>query len=217
MMPSQENIADTLRRRLQNEQRAAADHLSGPVTPFILASASPRRRELLQGLHLHFEIVPADIAEIPLAHEAPREFAARAAGEKAAHVAALYRGRRILAADTVVIARGRILGKPRDRADAFDMLEALSATGHRVCTAIALADEHRTDAFIVETEVSFRPLTRDEIEAYIDTGDPFDKAGAYGIQGDAVRFVTAVTGSYSNVIGLPLEEVAIALSAAPLS
>lgn len=214
MMQSSTDLATELRHRLEHEKQAAAASLAEPPQPFILASASPRRRQLLQSLRLHFEIVPADIDEVPATGETPRQFAARAAEEKATFVAAHHPGRLVLAADTVVAIGDAIFGKPRDRADAARMLQALSGVTHRVFTAIVvLADGRQTNAITVETAVTFRSIAGSEIEAYVDSGEPFDKAGAYGIQGRAVGFVTAVAGSYSNVIGLPLEEVAALLAA----
>jgi septum formation protein len=213
-MRPEADLARRLRRRLEEERRAASARFVQPPEPFLLASASPRRRELLQSLGLSFEVVPADIDEIPARGEGPRQFAVRAAEEKAAWVADRRRSRRILAADTVVALDDVIFGKPRDRADAGRMLQALSGATHRVFTAIVLLTETRKEkAVAVETAVAFRPIGTAEIDAYVDSAEPFDKAGAYGIQGRAAAFVTAVLGSYSNVIGLPLEEVAALLSA----
>jgi len=208
-------LAVELHQRLGQETRAAVDLMVTAPASFVLASASPRRRELLQSLRLPFEVAPAGIDEIPAAGETPKQFAARAAGEKAAFVAARHPRRHVLAADTVVALDNVIFGKPRDRADAVRMLRALSGVTHRVFTAVVLlGDDAREDARLVETQVGFRAIAAGEIESYVDGGEPFDKAGAYGIQGEAARFVNAVVGSYSNVIGLPLEEVAAMLSEA---
>ncbi len=178
----------------------------------ILASASPRRRELLAASGVHFEVVPSTVAETPMRDEPPEAFARRVAREKACEVAARCPGRCVLAADTVVIvdrAGGRALfGKPADRAEARRMLQVLSGSVHCVFTAVALVDSAGGLAeTAVHSEVEFRSLTAAEIEAYLDSGEPFDKAGAYAIQGRARRFVTRVRGSYSNVVGFPMEEV----------
>jgi len=179
---------------------------------FILASASPRRRELLATLGLTFDVHAADIPEIPRTGETPEQFAARAASDKAAHVASRHGNRIVLAADTVVALEEEILGKPRDRNDARCMLESLSGRTHRVCTGVAViaADSVRTT--IAVSEVTFKAMTAKEIEEYVGSGEPFDKAGAYGIQSGGGRFVASVSGSYSNVIGLPVVETADLLS-----
>ena len=180
--------------------------------PLILASVSPRRRELLAASGVQFEVVPSTVAETRRRGESPEEFAQRVAREKALEVASRCPGHCVLAADTVVIvadAAGRTMfGKPHDRAQARRMLEALSGCVHRVLTAVALVDpDGQILEAAVDTAVEFRPLTAAEIEAYLDSGEPFDKAGAYGIQGGAQQFVSRVCGSYSNVVGLPVDEV----------
>jgi len=174
----------------------------------ILASASPRRRELLAASGVGFEIVPSTVAETRHPGELPEAFAQRLAREKAGDVAQQRPGRCVLAADTVVIAGAHLFGKPTDRDDARRMLRVLSGRTHRVLTAVALvqADGHIAET-AVESEVEFRQLTAGEIEAYLDSGEPFDKAGAYAIQGLAQKFVIGVRGSYSNIIGLPMDEV----------
>jgi len=178
----------------------------------ILASASPRRRALLGQLGIPFDVVPSDVPETPLPGEVPAAFAARVAREKALVVARAFPGAHVLGADTVVIVDHTVLGKPADRDDARRMLSALSARAHQVCTAVALvAPGGAVDAIRVETTVEFRALSPAEIEAYLDSGEPFDKAGAYAVQGGAAAFVVRLTGSYSNVVGLPMEEVAALL------
>ncbi len=174
----------------------------------ILASASPRRRDLLAARGVRFEVVPSSVEETPRPGEPPEAFAQRIAREKACDVARHRPGTCVLAADTVVIAGASLFGKPADRDDARRMLRALSGRAHRVLTAVAFvdADGHLAET-AVESEVEFRRLTSGEIEAYLDSGEPFDKAGAYAIQGLAQEFVTRVRGSYSNVIGLPMDEV----------
>jgi septum formation protein len=177
--------------------------------PLILASASPRRRELLRQLGVRFEVVPSDTPETPLPGELPADFARRVAREKAIDVARRRPGTVVVGADTVVVLDGEIFGKPRDGADARRMLRRLSARVHRVLTAVALVDAAgAVDVIGVESEVEFRALTDAEIDAYVATGEPFDKAGAYAVQGGAGHFVTRLTGSRSNVVGLPIEEVA---------
>lgn len=175
----------------------------------VLASASPRRRELLARLDVPFDIVVSDVPETPHAGELPEAFARRAAREKAAEVGHRYPDALVLAADTVVVLDGVMLGKPRDRADARRMLEFLSGRTHEVLTAVALhlSTGHREEEFLVRSAVQFRVLATDEIEAYLDSDEPYDKAGAYAVQGQAQRFVLEVRGSYTNVVGLPLDEV----------
>ena len=174
----------------------------------ILASASPRRRELLGQLGIPFDVVPSDVPEVAEPGESPADFARRVARAKASDVAHGRPGAFVLGADTVVIASGVMFGKPADRADARRMLTRLSGSTHRVLTAVALiGPEGTVDELAVETAVEFRPLSEAEVEAYLDSGEPFDKAGAYAVQGGAAQFVTRIEGSYSNVVGLPLDEV----------
>jgi septum formation protein len=198
-----------LGERLEREAGAAAAILGTTSMALVLASRSPRRHELLRMLLASFEVTPADILEVPRPQETARQFAGRAAREKATHVAAQYPGHRVLGADTVVVVDERIFGKPSNRAEAIGMLRTLSGSTHRVVTAIALTKPGGdVDELLVETEVSFRSVSPDEIDRYVDTGEPFDKAGAYAVQGGGGLFVNAVVGSCSNVIGLPLVEVA---------
>lgn len=175
----------------------------------ILASASPRRRELLAASGYRFEVVPSTVDEILLPGESPALFAQRVAREKACEVAGRRPGTCVLAADTVVVVNGALFGKPADRNHARRMLRALSARVHRVLTAVALIPPTAApESVLVESEVEFRRLTAAEIEAYLDSEEPYDKAGAYAVQGEARKFVASVRGSYSNVIGLPMEAVA---------
>jgi septum formation protein len=177
--------------------------------PLILASASPRRRKLLSGLGIDFKVFPSDVPEIAGPGEAPAAFAQRAAREKAADVARRNPGCLVLGADTVVVVDGAIFGKPKDPADARRMLRRLSGATHQVLTAVALlSPSGALEELVVKSEVEFRPLGAAEIEEYLNSGEPFDKAGAYGLQGLARRFVRCVQGSHSNVMGLPMEEVA---------
>ncbi len=192
----------------------------------ILGSSSPRRRELLAAAGVAFEIVTPDIEEVPRRGESPEAFARRAAREKAEAVTSRLPPRRpaaplrvVIGCDTVVALGPRILGKPRDAADARRMLRALSGRVHRVLSSVCVMHEtpaggwrraQRTPA----TTVAFRRLTADEIARYVAGGEPMDKAGAYAIQGGAAAFVRHVHGCYTNVIGFPLED-ALALLARP--
>lgn len=176
----------------------------------VLASASPRRRDLLGRLEIDFEVHPAEIDETPLADEQPAAYVARLAVEKAEHV----RDRladpdvRVLGADTIVVADDEILGKPTDVDDARRMLRRLSDHSHEVLTGVALAAIGRTTRHIVErTVVTFVELDEERIETYLATGEPFDKAGAYAIQGGAGGFVNRIDGSFDNVVGLPMHRV----------
>lgn len=185
---------------------------NGPSAPrFVLASASPRRRELLASLGISFDIHPANIDEAQRPGEPPLVYAQRLSAEKAAAAArAAAPPALILAADTVVICDGVILGKPADAAEARAMLRTLRGRGHIVCTALTLArlnsgtDIH-TSTRSTCTDVHMRDYSDDEIEAYIATGDPFDKAGGYAIQHAGFDPVARISGSYTNVVGLPVE------------
>jgi septum formation protein len=159
---------------------------------------------LLESAGLDFDVVPADIDETPLDGESPAEYVLRVGAEKAEAVAGP--GRIVVAADTTVEAGGQILAKPTDDDDARRMLQQLSGNVHRVHTGIAVADDGRIRRELVSTEVRFVALTADAIEWYVATGEPRDKAGAYAIQGRAAAFVESVTGSVTNVVGLPLAE-----------
>lgn len=170
---------------------------------FVLASASPRRRWLLGSVGLEFEVRPANVDETPKSGEAPDVYAVRVAMDKALAVPADVP---VLAADTVVALGSEILGKAADTEDAVRMLAKLSGQTHHVHTGVALvAGGERFDA-LVSTEVRFRDVDEAEIRRYVATGEPMDKAGAYGIQGDGGALVAEVRGSYTNVVGLPVEE-----------
>ena len=170
----------------------------------ILASGSPRRRELLALLGRPFKVVVPEIDETPRSDEDPRTFAQRMAKEKA-H--ALSEEGIVIAADTIVVLEGKILGKPTDAADAREMLCALSGRVHEVITGVCVKTPSRTTVFSVETEVVFRVLEEGEIRAYVESGEPMDKAGAYAIQSGAAPMIRAINGSYTNVVGLPLCEL----------
>jgi septum formation protein len=173
--------------------------------PLILASASPRRQQFLQRLGIAFEPLPADVDEAVLPGESPEAYVTRVAVAKACHVHAAHPHRTVLAADTSVVLDNEILGKPADPAQARQMLQRLSGVEHRVLTAIALQGPVQL-VEVVSTTVRFRVLGADEIDWYVASGEPFDKAGGYGIQGLAGMFVVSIDGSASNVVGLPLAE-----------
>jgi septum formation protein len=166
----------------------------------VLASRSPRRAELLEAAGIPFTVAAGDVDETPSPGEPPLEYVQRVAREKAAAVP----GELVLAADTVVLLDDQIMGKPSDRADAVRMLEALSGREHEVITAVCLRHRDETTVCYEITRVRFAPMTAAEISEYVDSGEPMDKAGAYGIQGLAARYAERVEGSYSNVVGLPV-------------
>jgi septum formation protein len=180
-----------------------------------LASGSPRRRELLTQIAVPFLTQIAPIDENALPGESPITYVERLARAKAqAGLAALAETADVvvLGADTAVVLDGRILGKPVDRDDALATLNALSGRSHQVLTAVALVSRERLESRVVTSQVTFRPLSQAEIEAYWASGEPQDKAGCYGIQGLAAVFVSQLLGSYSAVVGLPLCETAALLA-----
>jgi septum formation protein len=180
----------------------------------ILASASPRRSELMALAGIEFSVVPADIDEAVLPGEEPAAHVMRLSREKADAVSGATAGRFFIGADTVVVLEGRIMGKPVDEAEAFRMLSELSGRNHEVITGFSVFDKvsgiHLSRC--VRTEVTFKELSEREIRAYIASGCPMDKAGAYAIQGGAVHFIRSICGSYTNVIGLPMTELYETLS-----
>lgn len=181
------------------------------IKPLILASASPRRRELLAQLGRPFSVVAPGVEEAPWPRERPASYALRNAAEKARAVAERYPHAMVLAADTIVVLGDRILEKPSDAAHAAAMLRALSGRAHDVITGVCLWQPEgggfRERAVAVRTAVRFRALGEAEIDAYVASGEPMDKAGAYAIQGGAAGFVEAYDGPYDNVVGLPLDAV----------
>lgn len=181
----------------------------------VLASASPRRAQLLRQINLDFTVIKPDIDETPLAGEGAAEYVARmSAGKADAAILLLGEGASsgsvILCADTIVVLDGAILGKPRDEQDAVDMLLRMSGRDHHVLTSVTIRQptENRQVHFQVGTQVTFRPVSEDECRQYWHTGEPQDKSGAYGIQGLGAIFVASMSGSPSNVAGLPLRETA---------
>ena len=180
----------------------------------VLASQSPRRQELLRQLGLQFDVCVADIEEGPRPQELPSAYAVRIALEKARAGAARYKGPLpVLGADTDVVLDGRVLGKPRDREDALAMLAALSDREHQVYSAVAVVQGARQATRLSVTQVRFGPIAPAAAAAYWASGEPADKAGAYGIQGLGAQFVREIRGSYSGVVGLPLYETVELLQA----
>lgn len=176
-----------------------------------LASASPRRRELLRQIGVTYRLLRVEVDEIPLQGERPHDYVARLALAKARTGCETLGRRRscpVLGADTAVVVEGAILGKPRDREEGLAMLASLSGRVHQVLSAVALATPARNAVKVRESRVRFRKLEPVECTAYWDTGEPLDKAGSYGIQGGAAAFISELHGSYSGVMGLPLYETA---------
>lgn len=195
---------------------------SAPVSPIlfldamkkiILASSSPRRADLLRQLGLIFEIEPANYEENMDVAVAPLVLAREISAGKATAVAAGHQNALVIAADTFGVLNGKILGKPHSRKEAREMLASLSGKSHTVITGLTVvdADTGKTVSRTVETEVRFRSLTPAEIDAYVETGEPFDKAGAYAVQGKGALLVQSIKGDYYNVVGLPLVTLAEAL------
>ena len=185
-------------------------------TSILLASASPRRRELLERIGIPFEVLAADIDEAVLPGEEAVTYATRVAKAKAERVAGLHPERWVLAADTVVEVSGAPMGKAADRRQAEAMLRSLRGQGHRVTTAVALwraGAQPQQASEAVTTEVTMREFSEAELQDYLDATEWQGKAGAYAVQGMAAAFVTCVRGSISNVIGLPLSEVVMLLAA----
>jgi septum formation protein len=186
------------------------------MSNLILASASPRRQQLLLQLGLPFDVRPADIDERYRPDESPEAYVTRMACTKARQLASTNPTTFVLGADTIVTIDGQILGKPQNAAAARTMLRQLSGRPHDVLTGLALLHHDRafTQIDSVRTRVRFRPIDEAEIDAYIATGEPFDKAGSYAIQGHGGRFVDGYDGCYTNVVGLPMQRTAALLRAA---
>ena len=170
----------------------------------VLASGSPRRRQLLELIGIEHEALPSNIDETMRPREAPRRHAERLAREKASAIANRQPDRITIAADTIVVINKKVLGKPVDTDDARRMLSMLSGREHTVITAVAVARGRKLRSAVEEVRVKFRRLRDDEIDAYVATGEPMDKAGAYGIQGYGATIVECVDGDYFAVMGLPL-------------
>lgn len=180
--------------------------MSEPNTRFILASASPRRVEILRTLGLDFAVRASDVDERLIQGESPQQYVMRAATAKAEAVARDVQSGIVIAADTEVVIDGLPLGKPEDGEDAARMLRAISGRWHAVMTGVAVVDVEsgRTAVDHEKTLVRFRDLSEVEIDAYVASGEPSDKAGAYAIQGRGMLFVTEIAGNYQNVVGLPV-------------
>jgi septum formation protein len=184
------------------------------ATPLVLASASPRRSELLRQIGVDHDIRPAYVDESVRPNEAPEDYVRRVCEAKARVGAAASPGRVVLAADTAVVVDGELFGKPRDLTQGLAMLRALSGRTHRVLTAIALAHGSILEGALSDSRVTFRELSESECRRYWATGEPEGKAGGYAIQGFAATFITRLEGSYSGVMGLPLAETALLLARA---
>ena len=188
------------------------------MVELILASASPRRRDLLRLVGLEPLVRPADIDESARDSEPAEEYVRRLATEKALAVAGESGQSVVLAADTAVVLDGQLLGKPNDPDDAAAMLRRLAGVTHQVATGVAVVGSDAAVAQrVVLTSVTMTPLSDDAIRAYVATGEPLDKAGGYGIQGRAAAFVERIDGSYTNVVGLPLAETLVLLREAGCS
>lgn len=170
----------------------------------LLASKSPRRRELLQQIGVRFDVLAVHVPELRNEYEDPEQYVQRLATQKARAGSVLRADVPVLGADTIVVINEQVLEKPRDKDDAVAMLQKLSDTTHQVYTAVALSHEHRHKTVLCRSDVTFRAIETAEAERYWLTGEPQDKAGGYGIQGFAAVFVANLQGSYSNVVGLPL-------------
>lgn len=192
--------------------------MTGVPQEIILASGSPRRRELLRHIGVPFRVFPAEIDESLSPGESPEDYTSRlAVGKVEAVLREVGNSLIVLGADTTVVLGGEILGKPLNEEHAVEMLQALSGRAHQVFTAVAVADPSgRIDQAVNVTEVEFAPLEDRWIRAYVRSGEPMDKAGAYGIQGWAAPRISRIRGSQSSVMGLPLYETAVLLERAGL-
>lgn len=177
------------------------------MNQIILASASPRRKKLLEGIEIDFKVVPSEIDESKIKLDTPIQLVRRLSYLKAQDVASKEDGI-IIAADTVVSLEGNILEKPKDSNEAYQMLNKLSGKTHQVITGIAIINQDNSLIDHQATEVTFKHLTQEEIREYITTGEPLDKAGAYGIQGKGALFVKEIKGCFYNVVGLSLFKLA---------
>jgi len=171
---------------------------------FILASSSPRRRELLDSIGLDFEVIPSHVPEVHQEGEAPEEYVARLSRDKAHAIASAHPSRWVIAADTTVHLGDQLLEKPVDGADAARMLATIAGKTHVVYTGVTLQNGEYCETRVAESEVRMLPLSSDDIEWYVRTGEPLDKAGAYAVQGIGAMFIDSIHGSYTNVVGLPL-------------
>jgi septum formation protein len=173
-------------------------------TPLVLASGSPRRRQLLEMLGIPFRVVSPDVDESRLENEAAEQYVVRVARMKAAAVAEREPGEIVLAADTTVVLEGEIFAKPEGPDDAVRMLARLAGRTHWVLTAVAVAQDARTEHLLDRSEVTFRPQDEGSLRAYVATGEPLDKAGAYAIQGRGAPLIEGIRGDFFSVMGLPV-------------
>lgn len=174
------------------------------MQPLILASASPRRKELLNMLQLSFQIASSDVDETYDAALSPEKIVQELALRKAKSVAKQHENATVIGADTIVVYENNILGKPKNAQEAVDMLTKLSGNTHAVYTGVAIVQASKTSLFYEKTDVTFWKLTEEEIDTYVQTGEPFDKAGAYGIQQLGATLVKKIHGDYYTVVGLPI-------------
>jgi len=181
------------------------------MKPFVLASQSPRRKQLLEQVGLTFTIIPSEVEEKILNTDSPEEVVASLAHQKAMDVFSRHSDQLILAADTVVTIDEMILGKPVNKQEAKNMLQQLSGRDHHVLTGVTLLSKNKQMTFVEKTHVHFYPLTNEEITSYISSGEPFDKAGGYGIQGLGSTLVEKINGDYFTIVGLPIAKVVRAL------
>lgn len=182
------------------------------MSKIVLASSSPRRIDILSEYDLEIEVIPADIDEIQRHTETPEQVAMSLAFQKAFYVSSIRQDEVVLGADTIVVLEDSILGKPKDKNDAFNILKTLSGREHRVITGLSIIKNTRKIIDYQSTIVKFRNLDENQILKYIDTLEPMDKAGAYGIQGYGKILVEKINGSYSNVVGLPIVKTDLLLS-----
>ncbi len=173
----------------------------------ILASASPRRRELMMLITDEFEIITADVDETIAEGTSPEDAVMQLSFKKAQAVSEKHKGRMVIGADTVVVCDSSILGKPENREHACRMLKMLSGREHSVLTGVTITDGEKTDTFFVSSDVTFFELTDEEILQYVSGGEPDDKAGAYAIQGKGSLFVEKINGDYFNIVGFPVSEI----------
>jgi len=180
--------------------------MTQPPKQVILASGSPRRKELLREIVPHFNIIPSSADEIFDAKLSPPENAVAIALSKALEVSRKYPGHWVIGADTIVVLENEIIGKPKDADDARGILRRLSGRAHQVITGVVIVNGEPVGN-AVTSEVVFHPLTDEAIHRYVETGEPLDKAGAYAIQGEGAFMIASYSGSYSNIVGLPVEEL----------
>lgn len=181
------------------------------MKPFILASKSPRRKQLLEQVDLSFTVIPSNVEEKMNMDELPEKMVASLAYQKAKNVYDRYPGKTVLGSDTIVTIDSFVLGKPENDEDARRMLRMLSGRKHSVLTGVTIISQEKEVTFVEETGVQFFPLSEAEIDDYISSREPFDKAGAYGIQGLGATLVERITGDYFTIVGLPIAKVVRAL------